>query len=152
VNRFIGSSPVVTTVSSYTLKITVTTAHGTSHTKSSNSSSGSLGTSELKRSQFPSRILSYPLGRDHAQKTVRLSLHGVDHTENTCHLSDCEFIGPLAALGVARTTWKTQPHLLLRVGPCLKSCYLATRLSNPLQYFKEPIIPRGILATLQFNY
>jgi hypothetical protein len=34
----------------------------------------------------------------------------------------------------ARTLWETQPHLLLRVGPCLQSCCLATRWSNPLQY------------------
>jgi hypothetical protein len=40
VNRFIGSSLVVTTFSSYTLKITVTISHVTSHTKSSNASSG----------------------------------------------------------------------------------------------------------------
>jgi hypothetical protein len=40
VNRFIGSSLVVTTITSYTPKITVTTAHVTSHTKSSDSSSG----------------------------------------------------------------------------------------------------------------
>jgi hypothetical protein len=40
VNRFIGSSLVVTTISSYTLKITVVISHVTSHTKSSNSSSG----------------------------------------------------------------------------------------------------------------
>jgi hypothetical protein len=50
-----------------------------------------------------------------------------DHTQNTCHVSDCEMIGPLAALSVARTTYKTQPHLLLRVGSCLQSCCLATR-------------------------
>jgi hypothetical protein len=36
---FIRSSLLVTTISSYTLKITVTIAHVTSHTKSSNSSS-----------------------------------------------------------------------------------------------------------------
>jgi hypothetical protein len=40
VNRLIGSSLVVTTISSYTLKITVTIAHITSPTESSNSSSG----------------------------------------------------------------------------------------------------------------
>jgi hypothetical protein len=31
-------------------------------------------------------------------------------------------------------TRKTQLPLLLRVGPCLQGCCLATRLSNPLQY------------------
>jgi hypothetical protein len=29
-----------------------------------------------------------------------------DHTENRCHVSDCEFIGRLAALEVARMTKK----------------------------------------------
>jgi hypothetical protein len=72
-NRFIGSSLVVTTISSYTLKITVTIAHVTSHTKSSNSSSGHTAVPlELRNSSVVnshSRILSYPLGTDHAQKT-----------------------------------------------------------------------------------
>jgi hypothetical protein len=31
-------------------------------------------------------------------------------------------------------TWKTQLPLLLRVGPCLQSCCLATHWSNPIQY------------------
>jgi hypothetical protein len=54
VNRFIGSWLVITTISSYTLKITLTTEHVTSHTKSSNSSS------ELKWSEvpFPSSLTS----------------------------------------------------------------------------------------------
>jgi hypothetical protein len=50
-NRFIGSSLVVTTISSYILKITVTIAHVTSHTKSSDSSSGHSATHfELRNS------------------------------------------------------------------------------------------------------
>jgi hypothetical protein len=73
VNRFIGSSLAVTTISSYTLKITVTTAHVTSHTKSSNSSSGHTAVPlELRNSSEVnslSRILSCSLGTDHAQKT-----------------------------------------------------------------------------------
>jgi hypothetical protein len=32
---------------------------------------------------------------------------------------------------------KTQLPLLLRVGPCLQSCCLETRYSNPLQYYSE---------------
>jgi hypothetical protein len=40
VNQFIGSTLVVTTISSYTLKITGIIAHATSHNKSSNYSSG----------------------------------------------------------------------------------------------------------------
>jgi hypothetical protein len=73
VNRFIGSSLVVSTISSYTQKIAVTTAHVTSHTKSTNSSSGHTAiSSELRNSSevnSHSLILSYPLGTDHAQKT-----------------------------------------------------------------------------------
>jgi hypothetical protein len=73
VNRFVGSSLVVITISSYTLKITVTIAHITSHTKPSNSSSGHTAVPlELQNSSevnSHSRILSYPLGTDHAQKT-----------------------------------------------------------------------------------
>jgi hypothetical protein len=40
VKQFIGSSLVVATITYYILKITLTTAHVTSHTKSSDSSSG----------------------------------------------------------------------------------------------------------------
>jgi hypothetical protein len=73
VNRFIGSPLVVSKISSYTLKITVTAAHVTSHTKSSNSSSGHTAVPlELRISSevnSHSRILSYSLGTDHAQKT-----------------------------------------------------------------------------------
>jgi hypothetical protein len=73
VNRFIGSSLVVTTISSYTFKITVTIAHVTSRTKHSNSSSGHTAVPlELRNSSevnSHSRILSYPLVTDHAQKT-----------------------------------------------------------------------------------
>jgi hypothetical protein len=69
VNRFIGSSLVVTTISSYT----VTIAHVTSHIKYSNSSSGHTGVPLEPRSSGEVnshfRILSYPLGTDHAQKT-----------------------------------------------------------------------------------
>jgi hypothetical protein len=38
------------------------------------------------------------------ENTAPLLLHGADHRENTCHVSDCAFIGPLAVLGVARAT------------------------------------------------
>jgi hypothetical protein len=73
VNRFIGSSLVVTTISSYTLKITVTIAHVTSHTMSSNSSSGhKVVPLEVRNSSevsSHSRIFLYPLGTDQAQKT-----------------------------------------------------------------------------------
>jgi hypothetical protein len=76
VNRFIGSSLVITTISFHTLKIAVTIAHVTSHIKSSNSSSGHTAAPlELRNSSevnFHSCILSYPLGTDHAQKTQPL--------------------------------------------------------------------------------
>jgi hypothetical protein len=38
---------------------------------------------------------------------------GRDNIENMCHLTNREFIGPLQAPGLARTTYKTQPPLLL---------------------------------------
>jgi hypothetical protein len=85
-NRFIGSSLVVTTVSSYTLKITVTTAHVTSHTKSSNSSSGHTAVPlELRNSSevnSHSRILSYPRHGPRTENTGPLLLRSADHTEN----------------------------------------------------------------------
>jgi hypothetical protein len=70
-NRFIGSSLVVTTISSYNLKIAVTTAHVTSHTKSSNYSSVhtvfSLEHQNSSQVKSHSRSLSYPLGTDPAE-------------------------------------------------------------------------------------
>jgi hypothetical protein len=73
VNRFTGSSLVVTTISSITLKITVNITYVRSHTKSSNSSSSHTAVPlELRNSSevySHSRILSYPLGTDHSQKT-----------------------------------------------------------------------------------
>jgi hypothetical protein len=90
VNRFIGSSLVVTTISSYTLKITVTIAHVTSHSKSSNSSSGHTDVPlELRNSSevnSHSRIFSYPLGTDHAQKTQSLYCCMVETTLKTSHV------------------------------------------------------------------
>jgi hypothetical protein len=90
VNRFIGSSLVVTTISSYTLKITVTTAHVASHTKSSNSSSGHMAVSlELRNSievNSHYRIFSYPLGTDHAQKTQSLYYFTAQTTLKTSHV------------------------------------------------------------------
>jgi hypothetical protein len=90
VNRFIGSSLVVTTISSYTLQITVTIANVTSHTKSSNSSSGhSAVPLEVRNSSevnSHSRILSYPLVTDHAQKTQPLYFCMVQTTLKTSHV------------------------------------------------------------------
>jgi hypothetical protein len=89
VNGFIGSSLVVTTISSYTLKITVTMSHVTSHTKSSNSSSGHTALPlELRISSEVnslSRIISYPFGTDHAQKT-QFYCCVTQTTQKTSHL------------------------------------------------------------------
>jgi hypothetical protein len=84
VNRFIGSSLVVTTISSYTPKITVTIAHVTSHTKCYNFWPHwcSLGTSEFNSY---SRILSYPLGTDHAQK-IKFYCCAAQTTKKTSHV------------------------------------------------------------------
>jgi hypothetical protein len=75
----------VTTISSYTLKINVTIAHVTSHTKSSNSSSGHTAAPlELRNSSEVNshyHIVSYPLGTDNTENTVLL-LRSADHTEN----------------------------------------------------------------------
>jgi hypothetical protein len=88
VNRFIGSLLVVTTISSYTLKITVTIAHVTSHMKFSNSSGHTavpleLGSSTEVNSNF--RILLYPLGTDHAQET-KFYCRVVHTTQKTSHV------------------------------------------------------------------
>jgi hypothetical protein len=98
-NRFIGSSLVVSTINYYILKITVTIAHVTSHAKSSNSSSGHTALPLEPRNSSEvnphSRILSYPLGTDHAQKnTAPLVLHGSDHIENKSRAS--YLVSPLA--------------------------------------------------------
>jgi hypothetical protein len=78
------------------------------HTPVSNNSSGhtavplEIRNSSEVNSHF--RILSYPLGTDHAQKTQSLYCCMAQTTQKTCHVSDCEFICPLAALDVAGTT------------------------------------------------
>jgi hypothetical protein len=84
VNRFIGSSLVVNTISSYTLKITVTIAHVTSHTKSTNASSGHAAVPlELRNSSevpFPYSLISSRHG-PRTENTVLL-LRSADDTEN----------------------------------------------------------------------
>jgi hypothetical protein len=109
VNRFIGYSVVVTIISSYTLKITVIIAYVTSHTKSSNSSSGHTAVPlELRNSSevnSHSRILSYPLGKDHAQKT---------------ELYCC----------VAQTTQKTSHVITISLVHWLVDCFLATNYKH----------------------
>jgi hypothetical protein len=73
VNRFVGSSLVVTTTSSYTFKVTVIMVNVMSHTKSSEFSPGHTAVPlELRNSSEVNslyHILSYPLGTDHARKT-----------------------------------------------------------------------------------
>jgi hypothetical protein len=85
VDRIIVFLLVVIIISSYILKITVTTAPVTSHTKSSNSSSGHTAVPlELRNSSevnSHSRILSYPLGTDHHRKHILL-LRSADHIGN----------------------------------------------------------------------
>jgi hypothetical protein len=49
-------------------------------------------------------------------------------TGNTCHVTTTH------RCVTSPRTWKTQARLLLRIGPCLQSCCLATRWWNPLQY------------------
>jgi hypothetical protein len=89
VNQFICFSLVVTTISSHTHKFTVPIAHVTSHTKSSNSSSGHMAIPlELRYSSevnSHSRILLYPLGSDHTQKT-QFYCCGAQTTQKTSHV------------------------------------------------------------------
>jgi hypothetical protein len=89
VNRFIGSSLVITTINSYTLKIAVTIAHVTSHAKSSNSSSGHTAVPlELQNSNevnSHSWIFPYPLGTDRAHKT-QFYCCVVQTTQKTSHV------------------------------------------------------------------
>jgi hypothetical protein len=69
---FIWSSIIVTKISPYTLKITVAIVHVTSHTKIYNSFGHTAVSLELWKSgpvNSHSRIPSYSLGTDHAQKT-----------------------------------------------------------------------------------
>jgi hypothetical protein len=79
-NRFIGTSLVVSKISSYILKITVTIAYVTPHTKFSNSSSGHNAVPlEFRNSSevnSHSRILSYPLGT--TARIALLLLHGAE--------------------------------------------------------------------------
>jgi hypothetical protein len=88
VNRFIGSSLVVITISSYTLKVTVTTAHVISHTKFSNSSSAvPLELRNSNEVNSHSRVLSYPLGTEHAEKTQSLYRCMAQTTLETSHVT-----------------------------------------------------------------
>jgi hypothetical protein len=83
VNRFIESSLVITTISSYTLKITVTIANVTSHTKSSNSSSGHTAVPLDLQNSIPIPVFSHIISAwTTTQKTAPLLLHGTGHIEN----------------------------------------------------------------------
>jgi hypothetical protein len=82
-------SVIATTISSYTLEITVTVVHVTSHTKSSNSSSGHTAVRlELRNSREVNShfcILSHPLGTDHAHKT-QFYCYVAQTTQKTSHV------------------------------------------------------------------
>jgi hypothetical protein len=112
---FIGYLQVITTISSYTLNITVTIAHVTSYTKSSNASSGHTAVPlELRKASevnSQSRILSYPLGTNHTENTVLLSL-SADHTENE---SRDNYITSSLARCCLATSYKHSSYCCVRV-------------------------------------
>jgi hypothetical protein len=89
VYRFIGSSIVVTIIISYALKITVTIARVTSRINSSNASCGHTAVPlELRNSSEANshaRIISYPLGTDHAEET-QFYCYVPQITQKTCHV------------------------------------------------------------------
>jgi hypothetical protein len=103
---------IFTIISSYTLKITETIAHVTSHTNSSNSSAGNTAVPlEIWNSSeyiFHSRVLSYPLGTDNAQKTVLLLRRADLHTENKSR-DNC-FASLLARQCCLATRYKHSPY------------------------------------------
>jgi hypothetical protein len=84
-----------------------------------------------------SRILLYPLGTDHAQKTQPLYCCIAQTTHKT--YVTCQTANSLVRY--QQWAWRgrrrKQTDLLLRAGPSLQSCCLATRWSNPLQYFSQ---------------
>jgi hypothetical protein len=67
---------------------------------------------------------------------------------NRCLEAGC--IIPLFHRCSARTTLKTRPHLLLRVGPCLQNCCMATRWWNLLEYCPQ-MNPTHILTPCSWN-
>jgi hypothetical protein len=104
VNRFIGSSLIVTTINSYTLKFTLTIEHVTSHIKSSNSSCGHAAVPlELRNS---SEVNSHS----------RVLLSGTDHTQKT-QLDCC----------LTQTTQKTSHVITILPVHWRADCCLATR-------------------------
>jgi hypothetical protein len=83
------------------------------------------------------RILLYPLGTDHAQKTQLHYCCMVQTTQKTCVMCQAES----SLVHYQHWVWrgwhrKHKPHLFLHVGLCLQSCCLTTCWSNPLQYIK----------------
>jgi hypothetical protein len=117
VNWFIGSSLVVTTISSYTLKITIIVAHVTSHTESSNSSAGhTAGPLEFRKSSevnSHSHILSYPVGTNHAQKT-QFYRCVVQTTQKTYHVITISPVHRRADYCLA-SSYKYSSHCCVRV-------------------------------------
>jgi hypothetical protein len=134
VNGFIGTSLVKTTVSSYTLKITVTIAHVTSHTKSSSGHTAvPLELKELKWSQFafPYSLISSRHG-PRTENTIPL-LRSADHTENK--LRDNYLASPL----VSWVLPNNETFVLLlsaRIAGCLSSRFLAKHWHVTIFFFK----------------
>jgi hypothetical protein len=131
VNRFVGSSLVVTTVTSYSAKVTVNTAYVTSHTKSSNSSSGHTTVPlELRNSSevnFHYRVFPYPLGTDHAQKTQLYCCVA----QTTQKISQVMTILPVhwRADYYLETSSKHSSYFCVTLCGCLLRCYLVIRVT-----------------------
>jgi hypothetical protein len=129
VNQFIGSSLVVTAITSYTLEITVIIAHVKSHTSSSNSSPDHTAfplelrnTSEVNSH---SRIISYLLGTDQPHKT-QFYCCVTQTTQKTSHVIA---ISPVhwRADGCLATSYKYVLLLRARIAGCLSSRCLIVR-------------------------
>jgi hypothetical protein len=77
-------------------------------------------------------LLPLPLTRNCSEHSWTLTYTAAERTcvtENTCHvITTCCCV-------TSQRTRKTQLPLLLRVGPCLQSCCLATCWSDPLYYY-----------------
>jgi hypothetical protein len=84
-------------------------------------------------------ILQLPTSRGYPLPRTDSSLNrmnSVTYTakERTCITGNSCHVTTTRRCVTSPRTRKTEPPLLLRVVPCLQSCCLATRSSNPLQY------------------
>jgi hypothetical protein len=85
-------------------------------------------------------LISKALCTDPTENAVSIVADVTDYAE-VCILSRCLETScptPFFQRCSARTKEKTQLPLLLRVGPCLQSCCLATRWSNMVIYWQIP--------------